>query len=189
MLDRALEALDTSLDRVPQRARSTRTSPSTATRAWKRCWPTSRSATACRRRSRRCWRAGAGHARRCRRRGARAAAAGQDPDHRQRARRDQLRQLLPARSPATRSWATTPPARASSCTGSTAPTSPSTASRPSAGCRSAGTARCTGDYQAALQDRGRQPARRAGAGRGRDRRGRLQHRLGRIPRARPATSR
>jgi hypothetical protein len=51
-------------------------------------------------------------------------------------------QLLPCRSRATRSWATTPPARASSCTAWIARTWPNTASRRSAGSRSAGIARC-----------------------------------------------
>ena len=57
MLDRALETLDTSLDRLPPAAARSLPRASIATRAWKRCSPTSRSATACPRRWRRCWRA------------------------------------------------------------------------------------------------------------------------------------
>ncbi len=43
-----------------------------------------------------------------------------DPDHRQRTRRAQLRAPAATRSRATRSWATSPPARAWSCTAPTA---------------------------------------------------------------------
>jgi GTP diphosphokinase / guanosine-3',5'-bis(diphosphate) 3'-diphosphatase len=82
-----------------------------------------------------------GDARRCRRR--------EDPDHRQRARRAQLRQLLP---PDSRRRDHGLPVRRQGRRGAPAglPNVPEYRKSPSAGCRSAGTAR-SGDFRAALR--------------------------------------
>jgi guanosine-3',5'-bis(diphosphate) 3'-pyrophosphohydrolase len=64
MLDRSLEDLGTSLDRLPTGA-WTRTWPRIASHAWRRCWRKSRSATACPPRSRARWHGRRPRAARC----------------------------------------------------------------------------------------------------------------------------
>ena len=83
MLDRALEALDTLARPRAAAAAGRATSPSTATRAWRRCWPTSRSATACRQQVAQALAREAHGQAAAARRGAPPLPRGQDPDHRQ----------------------------------------------------------------------------------------------------------